>query len=385
MLQYFNWNYYSKVNYNKQNSKEITDMNSKTLLLMLITAMLAWGFQSCSNHTNAEENHKADVTVSVETVKMTNQPELLSFSGKIEAETHSNLSTRIMGQIEKIYVEPGQKVSKGQLLVQIKDQDIRAKKSQVKANMIKAEAAFNNAKKDFDRFTILFEQKSASQKEMDDVTTHYNMAKAELEAVKQMETEVNEMLKYTAIKAPYNGIIARKYMNEGDLASPGMPLVAMEKPGEYKVMARIPETEIFKIKKNDPVKVKISALNEVVNGIITEVNPSALYTGNQFEAKVVLQPKAEQKEKIFSGMYANVILEKGRMPSIMIPSSVLVKKGQLTGVYTVSQMGTAMLRWVRTGKTTGDMTEILSGLSDGERYIVSYQGKIWDGARLSIK
>ena len=360
-------------------------MNSKTLLLILITVMLAWGFQSCGNHTNAEENHKADVTVSVQTVKMTNQPELLSFSGKIEAETHSNLSTRIMGQISKIYVEPGQKVSKGQLLVQIKDQDIRAKKSQVKANMIKAEAAFKNGKKDFDRFTVLFEQKSASQKEMDDVTTHYNMAKAELEAVKQMETEVNEMLKYTAIKAPYNGIIARKYMNEGDLASPGMPLVAMEKSGEYKVMARIPETEIFKIKKNDPVKVKISALNEVISGLITEVNPSALYTGNQFEAKVVLQPKTEQKEKIFSGMYANVILEKGGMPSIMIPSSVLVKKGQLTGVYTVSQMGTAMLRWVRTGKTTGDMTEILSGLSDGERYIVSYQGKIWDGARLSIK
>jgi RND family efflux transporter MFP subunit len=359
-------------------------MNFKTLLLIIIAAMFAWGFQSCSNQSNAEENHKTDLTVSVQTVKMTNQPELLSFSGKIEAETHSNLSTRIMGQIAKIYVEPGQKVSKDQLLVQVKDQDIQAKKSQVKANMIKAEAAFNNAKKDFDRYTILFKQKSASQKEKDDITTHYNVAKAELEAVKQMEAEVNEMLRYTAIKAPYAGIIAKKYMNEGDLASPGMPLVAIEKPGEYKVMARIPETEIFKIKKNDPVKVKISALNKIIDGEITEVNPSALYTGNQFEAKVILKPSTEQKEKIFSGMYANVILEKGGMPSVLIPADVLVKKGQLVGVYTVSQMGTAMLRWVRTGKTSGDMVEILSGLSEGEQYIISYQGKIWDGAKLSI-
>ncbi|MDQ2177956.1 efflux RND transporter periplasmic adaptor subunit [Marinifilum sp. D714] len=360
-------------------------MNSKTILLIAMTATLAWGFQSCGRESNTKEDQKADVAVSVQTVKMLNQPELLNFSGKIEAETHSNLSTRIMGQIARIYVEPGQKVSKGQLLVQIKDQDIQAKKAQVKANMIKAESAFENAEKDYKRFTVLFEQKSASQKEMDDVTTHYNMAKAELEAVKQMEAEVNEMLRYSAIKAPYHGIIARKYMNEGDLASPGMPLVAIEKPGEYKVMARIPETEISKVQKNDVVKVKITALNEVVNGKITEVNPSALYTGNQFEAKIVLEPTKEQKTKLYSGMYAQVSLEKGGMPGIFIPNDVLVRKGQLIGVYTVSQMGTAMLRWIRVGKTKDNMAEVLSGLSDGEQYIVSYQGKIWDGAKLSIK
>ncbi|NOU61889.1 efflux RND transporter periplasmic adaptor subunit [Marinifilum caeruleilacunae] len=360
-------------------------MNSKTILLIAITATLAWGFQSCGSDSTAKENQKADVSVSVQSVTIANQPEQLSFTGKVEAETHSNLSTRIMGQIERINVEPGQNVNKGQLLVQIKDEDIQARKAQVKANMIKAEAAYENASKDYKRFSALFEQKSASQKEMDDATTHFNMAKAELEAVKQMEAEVNEMLRYSAIKAPYQGIITRKYVNEGDLASPGMPLVAIEKPGDYKVMAKIPETEIFKIQKNDLVKVKITALNEIVDGKITEVNPSALYTGNQFEAKIVLEPNKDQKAKLFSGMYAQVRLEKGEMPVILVPTNVLVKKGQLTGVYTVSQMGTAMLRWVRVGKSIDDMTEVLSGLSDGEQYIVSYQGKIWDGAKLSIQ
>jgi hypothetical protein len=73
------------------------------------------------------------------------------------------------------------------------------------------------------------------------------------------------------------------------------------------------------------------------------------------------------------------------MPSILVPNDVLVRKGQLTGIYTVSQMGTAMLRWVRVGKTIDDKTEVLSGLKDGEQYIVSYQSKIWDGANLSIQ
>jgi len=361
-------------------------MKSNKYLIIAIVAILAVGFQSCGEKSNANGNAKADLTVSVATVKMENQPEILSFSGKIEAETHSNLSTRIMGQIAKIYVEPGQKVNKGQLLVQIQDKDIQAKKLQVKANMLKAEAAYKNAKKDFDRFTVLFKQKSASQKEMDDVSTNYNMAKAELEAVKQMENEVDEMLSYAGIKAPYSGIITRKYRHDGDLASPGMPLLAIEKPGEYKVIARIPETEISKVEKNDAVKVKISALNNIeIEGVVTEVNPSALYTGNQFEAKIVLNPTKEQKTKLFSGMYANVMLKKGGMPSIMIPKEVLVRKGQLTGLYTVSQTGTAMLRWIRTGKSTESMIEVLSGLSDGEQYIVSHKGKIWDGASVVIR
>ncbi|MDM8161887.1 efflux RND transporter periplasmic adaptor subunit [Labilibaculum sp. K2S] len=361
-------------------------MNSRNFLIIALITLGGLLLQSCGSESKVKETEKADVSVAVGIAKLTNQAETMSFSGKLEAENHSNLSTRIMGQIAKIKVETGQKVNKGQVLVEIHAKDIQAKKAQVKANELEAKAAFTNAKKDYDRFTVLFEQKSASQKELDDVTTQYNMAKARLEAVKEMGIEVEEMLRYTTIKAPYNGVITRKYMNEGDLASPGMPLVAIEKQGEFMVMARIPESEISKIKQNDPVLVQISALGNVkIHGFVSEVNPSSQYTGNQFEAKIVLKPTNEQKNNLYSGMYANVLIEKGGVPSIMIPESVLIHKGQLTGIYTVSQGGTAILRWLRLGKTIGDQVEILSGLNDGEKYIISFKGKIWDGAKLTIQ
>ena len=361
-------------------------MNLKNILLPALIALGGLSLQSCGGETKVKEIEKVDVAVTVGIAKLINQPELLSFSGKLEAETHSNLSTRIMGQIAKIKVETGQKVKKGQVLVEIHAKDIQAKKAQVKANSLAAEAAYANAKKDYDRYKVLFEQKSASQKEMDDITTKYNMTKAQLEAINEMGVGIDEMLRYTTIKAPYNGVITRKYMNEGDLASPGIPLVAIEKQGGFKVMARIPETEISKIKQNDLVMVKISALNNVeISGFVSEVNPSSQYTGNQFEAKIVLKPTREQKSSLYSGMYANVLLEKGEMPSIMIPKKVLIHKGQLSGIYTLSQSGTAMLRWVRLGKTIGDQVEILSGLSDGEKYIISFSGKIWDGANVTIQ
>lgn len=361
-------------------------MNLRNFLIIVLITLGGFALQSCGGESKAKETKKAKISVAVKTAKLTNHAEIMSFSGKVEAETHSKLSTRIMGQIAKINVETGQKVDAGQVLLEIHAKDIQAKKAQVKANKLEAEAAYLNAKKDYDRFTVLFEQKSASQKELDDITTQFSMTKARLEAVNEMGIEVEEMLRYTSIKAPYNGVITKKYVNEGDLASPGMPLVAIEKQNGFKVMARIPETEISKIKKNDPVLVQINALeNEKISGYVAEVNPSSQYTGNQFEAKIVLKPTSEQKGRLYSGMYANVLVEKEGMPSIIIPENVLIRKGQLTGIYTVSQSGTAMLRWVRLGKTIGDQVEILSGLSDGEKYIISFKGKIWDGAIVTIQ
>lgn len=356
-------------------------MNGIKYLLSGIILISLLILMSCGNKKDKQEKVNADVTVKLEKASLENNPDILSFSGKIEAETHSNISTRIMGQIAKIYVVPGQKVKKGDLLMNIKSNDIKAKKSQVNANLTAAKSAFSNAEKDYKRFKVLFSKGSASQKEMDDVTTRYDMAKANLKAVKQMGKEVDELLRYADIRAPYSGVITKKYMNEGDMASPGMPLLAIEKNGSFIVKARIPESEISLVKKGDKVKVKVKALGDViVNGEISEVNPSAIYTGNQYEARVALLPDIENIDKILSGMYVSVLLAKGGIPAIMIPKNVLVKRGQLTGLYVLSTSGTAMLRWVRTGKSIGDKIEILSGLGNGEMYIKSYKGKIWDGA-----
>lgn len=351
-----------------------------------IAFLLTIALTSCGSQEQKEKKVTSKIKVELAKAEWKKQADTYRFSGKVEADQHSGLSTRIMGQIARIYVAAGEKVQKGQLLLQIHDQDIRAKKAQVQANKIEVEAALKNAKKDFERFNILFEQKSASQKELDDVSTHYQMMKAKLNAVQEMEQEVDEMLRYASIRAPYSGIITKKYKNEGDLATPGVPLLAIENANHYKVMARIPETEIAKIQKNDLVKVKVAALGEdLIDAYVKEVNPSALYTGNQFEAEIVLNANEKQKEQLHSGMHANVILEKGDQSGIMVPDDVLIHKGQLTGIYTMSQSKTALLRWIRTGKRWGNQVEVLSGLKEGEQYVLSHQGKIWDGAELEEK
>lgn len=357
-----------------------TFKNKSRLMLLAATAALIT-LSSCGNKNEKEETARPSIKATVAVAEKQDYPIQYSFSGKLQADKQSNLSTRVMGQVQRVYVKPGQKVQAGDLLIQIRNQDILAKQAQVEANKIEATTAYESAEKDLKRYEALYASKSASDKEMDDMRTRYQMAKARLEAVNQMEKEVEESIRYTAIRAPYSGVITGKFVQDGDMANPGMPLLSIESPNQWKVIARIPESDIARLQLNDPVKVQFSSASGLeIPGTISEINPSSANTGTQFEAKVLLNASADQNSHLYSGMFATLIYEKGAQSRILVPKSSLVKRGQLVGLYSLSQSGTSLLRWVRTGKSFGDSIEILSGLTDGEKYILASEGKIFDGA-----
>nr|WP_321356956.1 efflux RND transporter periplasmic adaptor subunit [uncultured Draconibacterium sp.] len=349
--------------------------------LIIAIALLSIIAISCGNkekeHATAPQEKVAAQTAVAE---LADYPVVHSFSGKLEADKQTNLSTRIMGQIQRIYVKPGQKVNQGDLLIQIRNQDILAKKAQVEASKVEASTAYESAEKDLKRYEALYAENSASDKEMDDMRTRYDMAKARLAAVEQMENEVEENMRYTSIRAPYSGVITTKFVQEGDMANPGMPLLSMESPSQWKVIARIPEADIAKVQLNDAVKVKFTAARVELEGKIIEINPSTTNTGNQYSAKVLVTVPENCTAKLYSGMYAEVLFEYGIQKRILVPESALIHRGQLVGIYAVGQSGNALLRWVKTGKTFGDKIEIISGLSDGEQYVVSSDSKLFDGA-----
>lgn len=325
------------------------------------------------------------VNVSVNSVSDESSATFLSTSGKVEAVNSANLSTRMMGFVDKIYVNVGDRVNKGQQLISISEADLSAKLAQVNAGITEATAAYDNAEKDYNRYTALFKENSASQKELDDITANYNMAKARLEAARQMKNEVNAQFSYANIRAPFNGIVTNKFIKEGDMANPGMPLLEVESPGKFQVLAMVPESEILNIKPDTEVAVVLKSLNTTVKGKVMEISTSAKNTGGQYMVKVVLD---KTDGKILSGMYATVrfpLAPKENVQSVMIPKEAIVTNGELTGIYTVSQSNTALLRWLRLGRTIGDQVEVLSGLSPEEQYIISSEGKLYNGARINIQ
>ena len=321
------------------------------------------------------------------TVENTNSP-FVTASGKIEAENSANVSTRMMGYVTKVHVKVGQKVGAGQLLVSINNSDLQAKKAQVDASILQATAGYNNAKKDYDRFIALFNQQSASQKELDDMTARFEMAKAGLEGAKQMRNEVMAQFNYANITAPFSGTVTNSFVKEGDMANPGMPLVSVEGVSRLQVTAMVSESDISNIKNGMPVNVIIKSMNKKVSGKVSEVSVSAKNTGGQYLVKVTLD---KMDTTILSGMFVNVqfpIEKKAtttvKSEQVLVPEKALVRQGQLTGVYTIAN-NTAILRWLRIGKTYGDKVEVLSGLNAEEPYIVSSEGKLFNGAKVSVQ
>jgi RND family efflux transporter MFP subunit len=362
----------------------------KSILFSLSTGILM--LASCSSKEKKEDNaSKTDTAISVTVMTASAKDgNTLHISGQIEAAQSVNISTRLMGYITFLKVKAGDHVNKGQLLVSISDQDIQAKKAQTDAMISEADAAVKNAKKDLDRFSNLYKQQSATAKELDNVTMQYNAANDHLEAAKQMRNEVNAQLNYSNLYAPFSGIVTQKMAEAGSMASPGMPILTIEQAGAYQVSASVPETMISQIQVGNHADLSIKAIDKSLNGTVSQINQSSQFTGGQYIIKVQI---ADNEQKgLYAGMYTDVnIPMKNKATStatdntILVPASVIEYKNQLAGLYTISSNHTALIRWVRLGRTYGDKVEVLSGLEKSEPFIASANGKLYNGAPVTIK
>ncbi len=355
---------------------------SLTLFSLLTTILF-----SCSGDQTKKAIELPAIVATVNEVAGANSSKYVAASGKIEAENSANVSTRMMGYITSIKVKTGQKVSKGQLLATVNNTDLQAKRAQTEAGITQATAGYNNAKKDYDRFVILLGQKSASQKEMDNVTTQFEIAKAGLEAAKQMKNEVMAQFSYANLTAPFSGTVTSTMAKEGDMANPGLPLMTIEGNTKLQAVVMVSESEISQIKNGMSADIIVKSLDQSFKGRVIEVSSSAKNTGGQYIVKLSLE---NPNDTILSGMFANVVFptEKSAVTTqpttMLIPKKAIVNQGQLSGIYTVSDDKIAVLRWLRLGKTFGDQVEVLSGLAAGEKYIVEAESKLYNGAKIAL-
>lgn len=347
------------------------------LLLLLVIA-------SCGG-SDEKESETTQSTISVKTQKVStnNTAKRYQFSAKIEAESQVQLSTKIMGEITYLPFKEGDRVTMGQTLVQVKSTDIQASSARIDANILEVEANLVNIEKNYNRIKTLYDNGSATQKELDDIETQYNAMKARIQAAEESKREVNAVLGYASVTAPFSGFVSKKFMEKGSLASPGMPILALESNGAFKAVANVPESEIGFFQLGDEVEVRIDAIDAKLKARVTQISPSSAFS--QYEVAVLLQLDDETASKIKAGMFANVVLEEGEQSNLMIPKESIVQRGQLTGLYTVNQQEEAMLRWIRLGNTIGNQVEVLSGLQNGEEIILSSDEKLRDGIKIIRK
>jgi len=350
--------------------------------LAVLTATLL--FSACGSDEPAAPNETA-VNVQIATAETAQSGDTQKFPGNVESNNQASLSTIVMGTVTEVPVSVGQRVKEGDILARIKDDQIRANKMQLEANMVQAKANLENTEKNLNRIKNLYAEESATSKELDDISTMYDIAKANVEALEASMNEVNEMLEYTVVRAPFDGIVSRKFVSAGDMAAPGHPLVAVADPGTLKITANVPGRLISEISEGDSVTVSVSAANITgADAVLTAVSNAGDPMSRQYAIEAqITDPQVAAQLK--TGMFAEVGIRFNGIESLYIPTSALVQRGQLTGVYTVSDNNRTVLRWVRTGNRAGETVEILTGLTPGEQYVSSMEQPVRQGQLVNIQ
>ncbi len=287
-------------------------------------------------------------------------------AGTVRAKRRATLEARVSGTIDQLPVALGQRVKSGDLLAHLDAAEISARVSQ-------ATAALDQAENDWKRISGLFAQQAVSQSE-------YDAAQARLQTARAAAAEAQAMLSYVEIRAPFDGVVTRKWVDAGDVAAPGKPLLALEDPNVLQLEADIPEGIAFHVQSGAQLACHIDGLKGDIAGTVTEITSAADPASRT--VRVVLDlPKTEG---LASGQFGRLAVPVGESRAPHVAASALVQRGQLEMVFAVTNQH-AQLRLVKTGRHDAGDVEVLSGLDAGEAVVIDGAAQLTDGQPVEVK
>lgn len=357
------------------------------LIAILVAPFLVSGCSGKSEPLQTQVK-RAEIT-GVETTDATikSLPEIIEAAGSIKAATIGVVSSKIMGTITSVRVAEGQRVSKGEVLLTIDDSDISQKAAGAEASFKEASFGLENARKQLalseathQRYQKLFEANAISRQEFENITLQRDSARLGVSAMEESvnrakagEREAKVYKGYSRVVAPFSGVVSGKKIEEGSMASPGMPLVVIEDDSSFVLEASFDGRYAGFIRPGMTLSASVDN-GQVYKAKVMEVVPSIDAATRTFLVKASIKG-----EGLKTGLYAKVSISAGQRNVLTVPASSLVEKGQLTGVYTVDEKGVVSYSLVRTGRAYGDEVEVTTGLNAGERVISMGAERAFDG------
>jgi RND family efflux transporter MFP subunit len=299
-------------------------------------------------------------------VSVRHEPMIETVPGTIRAADETVVGARIMANVVRVTVRAGDRVTEGQLLVELDRAALQAALEQRTQLVAAARASFEDAQLTRNRVGQLFEKGSASKAEYDRAETDYRKAVAEFERAQRAVAEAEASVAYTRIAAPMNATVVDRLVEAGDTVAPGQGVVKLFYPGRLRIEATLRESLIGFVSIGDALGALIDAHGERVQVVVEEIVPSADPGSRTF----VLKARLPALERIFPGMFARLEVPVGTQRSLVVPASAVHSSGQLHYVYVVRD-GTSRRRFVRPGSPSADgHLEIRSGLDEGEVVLV---------------
>lgn len=329
------------------------------LLILGAVALLS----ACGESHSPEATH-AQTSVSGTSVRSEEIALHVPVEGTVVARNRADITTRMMARVTALPADVGSRVRRGEVLIRLGTDDIATNRAKAEAAVMVAGAARDEAARHADRMDTLLAQDVVPQVQRDQAHLMLTQAESQLAMAQATLKEVETAGSYASIRAPFDGEVVSRYVDEGDVAAPGMPLLVVEEAGEREGKLSVPVEASAGLAPGDTIRV--TALGgRTFAAPVRVVARGADPMSKTVEVRVVLP------EEWPTGVSVTALVPVGVTQAITIPSEAVVRRGQLTGVRVVTSDGVA-LRWIRLGRAVGDggRVEVLSGLNAGDQIVL---------------
>ncbi len=288
-----------------------------------------------------------------------------SAEGLVEATRQSTVSAQISGRVKEILFDVGDRVKAGQLILRIDEREAAQAVAGSQAQLAQAQANLDNAKATYARAKQLYAQKFISQATLDKAQADYQVAAGQAAASHAGANQAGLTRAYTAVTAPYGGVVAARHVEVGEMVKPGQPLMTGFDPSEMRALVSVPQYKLAEIGKHPEVTVEVPNLNRYIKAASVVVQPLADARTHATEVRVYLPAN---EPGIYPGMFVRAYFVVGKVRRLMLPASAVLHRSELAAVYVVDETGGVKLRQVRLGETSTDGgVEVLAGVNPGEK------------------
>lgn len=351
----------------------------------LLVPVAALSLLCACRHEAPEETETASpVAVQVEPAKSGPIREVIAASGLVTAAPGAELTVTApeAARIAELPKAEGDRVRAGDLLVRFEIPSLTAGAEASRAAIEQARARVENAKAAATRVQGLFQRGVAARKEVEDAERELREATAALDQAQSASGAANTLAGRTVVRARFDGVVAKRFHNPGDLVEPGSsdPILRVIDPSRLEVTAAAPVGTLPRIVPNAPARIIIPGGEPIDASVIAR--PAAVEPGS-VTAQVRLRPKSVSNLTAGMSVQAEVLGPQHTAP-VIVPSAAIVRDGEETIVMTVGPDSKAHRNQVEVGVTASDAAEIRKGLKAGDRVIVRGQNGLPDGAAVTI-
>lgn len=335
-------------------------MKKHVLFVMALAAAVT--FTACGGSDNKGADATAEKPeVKIADVEVQNIPQTETYTATVESDVKNNIAPNTPYRIENIYVEVGDQVHKGQLLVQLDASNLRQLKLQAE-----------NQQVEFNRISQLYSVGGASKAEYDNAKTQLDI----------LNTQYSQLVQNTQLLSPVNGVVTARNYDNGDMYS-ATPILTIEQLNPVKMIINMSEILYRYVKVGQEMDITLDAYpDDSFTGTVSIVYPTIDETTHTFPVEIKVTNK---DQKVRPGMFARATLTVENADHVVVPDVAIVKQVGAGDryVYTYKD-GKVSYDKVELGKHIGDKYEIISGVDPGAKVVTAGMSRLANGVEVKV-